>query len=166
VEEIPPKDAEPSTRAVNAAVRAALPFEDRRDFTDARRGLIATLPEGIARAASGQIIWRLSDYDFLDAEEAPATVNPSLWRMARLNREAGLFHVTDRVYQLRSIDIANMTIVETDNGIVIIDADDLRNRPGRSRALLRAPAAPADRRDHLYPQPRRSFRRHQRHSLG
>ena len=40
---IPPKDAEPSTRAVNAAVRAALPFEDRRDFTDARRGLIATL---------------------------------------------------------------------------------------------------------------------------
>jgi alkyl sulfatase BDS1-like metallo-beta-lactamase superfamily hydrolase len=121
VAEIPPKDAEPSTRAVNAAVRAALPFEDRRDFTDARRGLIATLPEGIARAASGQIIWRLSDYDFLDAEEAPATVNPSLWRMARLNREAGLFHVTDRVYQLRSIDIANMTIVETYNGIVIID---------------------------------------------
>jgi alkyl sulfatase BDS1-like metallo-beta-lactamase superfamily hydrolase len=82
----PPKDAEPATRAVNAAVRAALPFEDRRDFTDARRGLIATLPEGIARAASGQVIWRLSDYDFLNAEEAPATVNPSLWRMARLNR--------------------------------------------------------------------------------
>jgi alkyl sulfatase BDS1-like metallo-beta-lactamase superfamily hydrolase len=118
---IPPKDAEPSTRAANAAVRAALPFEDRRDFTDARRGLIAALPEGIARAASGQIIWRLSDYVFLDAEEAPATVNPSLWRMARLNREAGLFHVTDRVYQLRSLDIANMTIVETDNGLVIID---------------------------------------------
>jgi alkyl sulfatase BDS1-like metallo-beta-lactamase superfamily hydrolase len=121
VANIPPKDAEPATRAMNAAVRAALPFADRRDFTDARRGLIATLPGGIARAASGQVIWRLSDYDFLDAEEAPATVNPSLWRMARLNREAGLFHVTDRVYQLRSIDIANMTIVETDNGLVIID---------------------------------------------
>jgi alkyl sulfatase BDS1-like metallo-beta-lactamase superfamily hydrolase len=121
VANILPKDAEPATRAANAAVRAALPFEDRRDFTDARRGLIATLPGGIARAASGQVIWRLSDYDFLDAEEAPATVNPSLWRMARLNREAGLFHVTDRVYQLRSLDIANMTIVETDNGLVIID---------------------------------------------
>ena len=118
---IPPKDAEPATRAANAVVRAALAFEDRRDFADARRGLIATLPEGIARAASGQIIWRLGDYDFLAAEEAPATVNPSLWRMARLNREAGLFHVTERVYQLRSIDIANMTVVETDNGIVIID---------------------------------------------
>src|SRR5215469_12088125 len=118
---IPPKDAEPSTRAANAAVRDALPFEDRRDFTAARRGLIATLPEGMARAASGQIICRPSDYDFLEAEEAPATVNPSLWRMARLNREAGLFHVTDRVYQLRSLDIANMTIVETDNSLVIID---------------------------------------------
>ena len=118
---IPPRDAEPATRAANAAVRTALPFEDGRDFANARRGLIATLPEGIARAASGQVIWRLSDYDFLDAEEAPATVNPSLWRMARLNREAGLFHVTDRVYQLRSLDIANMTIVETDSGLVIID---------------------------------------------
>src|SRR5215469_5383972 len=118
---VPPKDAETATRAANAAVRAALPFADRRDFADARRGLVAGLPDGIARAASGQVIWRLGDYDFLDVEEAPATVNPSLWRMARLNREAGLFHVTDRVYQLRSLDIANMTIVETDNGLVIID---------------------------------------------
>ncbi|HTT81468.1 MAG TPA: alkyl sulfatase dimerization domain-containing protein, partial [Stellaceae bacterium] len=118
---IMPKDAEPATRAANTAVRAALPFEDRRDFADARRGLIAELPEGIVRAASGNVVWNLRDYDFLDAEEAPATVNPSLWRMARLNRVGGLFHVTDRVYQLRSIDIANMTIVEGDSGIVVID---------------------------------------------
>lgn len=118
---IAPKAAEAATQAANAAVRAALPFADRRDFADARRGLIAELPDGIARAASGQIIWRLSDYDFLEPEEAPATVNPSLWRMARLNRVGGLFHVTDRVYQLRSIDIANMTIVEGDSGIVVID---------------------------------------------
>jgi alkyl sulfatase BDS1-like metallo-beta-lactamase superfamily hydrolase len=117
----PPKDAAPSTAAANRKVRAALPFEDRRDFADARRGQIATLPDGIARSASGQIVWNLRDYDFLDAEEAPATVNPSLWRMARLNRESGLFQVAERVYQLRGIDLANMTIIEGDRGLVVID---------------------------------------------
>jgi alkyl sulfatase BDS1-like metallo-beta-lactamase superfamily hydrolase len=116
-----PKDAEPSTRAANAAIRAALPFEDRRDFADARRGLIATLPDGIARAASGQVVWNLSDYEFLAAEEAPATVNPSLWRMAQLNRVSGLFQVIDRIYQLRGLDLANMTIIEGDTGLIVID---------------------------------------------
>jgi alkyl sulfatase BDS1-like metallo-beta-lactamase superfamily hydrolase len=116
-----PKDAEPSTRAANAALRAVLPFEDRRDFEDARRGLIATLPDGIARAASGQIVWNLSDYEFLAAEEAPATVNPSLWRMAQLNRVSGLFQVIDRIYQLRGLDLANMTIIEGDTGLIVID---------------------------------------------
>src|ERR1700732_4354843 len=56
-----PKYAEPSTRAANAALRAVLPFEDRRDFEDTRRGLIATLPDGVARAASGQIVWNPAD---------------------------------------------------------------------------------------------------------
>ncbi|HTV89577.1 MAG TPA: MBL fold metallo-hydrolase [Stellaceae bacterium] len=118
---IPPKDAEPATRAANAAMRSALPFEDRRDFTDVRRGLIAELPDGVVRAASGQVVWSLREYDFLDAGEAPATVNPSLWRMARLNRAAGLFQVTDRVYQLRGLDLANMTIIEAADGIIVID---------------------------------------------
>jgi alkyl sulfatase BDS1-like metallo-beta-lactamase superfamily hydrolase len=116
-----PKDAEPSTRAANAALRAVLPFEDRRDFEDTRRGLIATLPDGVARAASGQIVWNLSDYEFLAAEEAPATVNPSLWRMAQLNRVSGLFQVIDRIYQLRGLDLANMTIIEGDTGLIVID---------------------------------------------
>jgi alkyl sulfatase BDS1-like metallo-beta-lactamase superfamily hydrolase len=116
-----PKDAEPSTRAANAAVRSRLPFDDRRDFDDARRGLIATLPDGIARAASGQVVWNLSDYNFLDAAEAPATVNPSLWRMAQLNRASGLFRVADRVYQLRGLDLANMTLIEGDTGLIVID---------------------------------------------
>ncbi len=60
-------------------------------------------------------------YAFLQKEEAPATVNPSLWRQARLNAVNGLFQVTDRVYQVRGLDIANMTIVEGDTGLILID---------------------------------------------
>src|ERR1700720_3079460 len=134
-----PKDAEPSTRAANAALRAVLPFEDRRDFEDTRRGLIATLPDGVARAASGQIVWNLSDYEFLAAEEAPATVNPSLWRMAQLNRVSGLFQVIDRIYQLRGLDLANMTIIEGDTGLIILEG--AQPRPLR-RPLHRWRGAP------------------------
>ena len=58
---------------------------------------------------------------FIDGELAPATVNPSLWRMARLNMANGLFKVTDRLYQLRGFDIANMTVIEGDTGLILID---------------------------------------------
>jgi alkyl sulfatase BDS1-like metallo-beta-lactamase superfamily hydrolase len=102
-------------------VRAALPFDDVCDLADARRGLIAELPEGIARDAAGRIVWNLQDWDFLSDEDAPTTVNPSLWRIARLNRIAGLSEVAPRVYQLRGLDLANMTIVEGESGLIVID---------------------------------------------
>src|SRR6266849_6885254 len=40
------KDAEPSTRAANEAFATSLPFSDRADFDDAKRGFIATVPDG------------------------------------------------------------------------------------------------------------------------
>ena len=116
-----PKDAEPATRRANAAVLERLPFDDRRDYAEARRGFIATLPDGTVRNAAGTVLWNLRDYDFLAADEAPPTVNPSLWRMAQLNLVSGLFKVVDRVYQIRGFDIANMTIIEGDSGLIIID---------------------------------------------
>ena len=60
-------------------------------------------------------------YGFEDADQAPETVNPSLWRQAQLNKTAGLFEVTDRVYQLRGLDISNLSIIEGDTGIIVID---------------------------------------------
>jgi alkyl sulfatase BDS1-like metallo-beta-lactamase superfamily hydrolase len=116
-----PKDAEPATRRANEAVLAALPFEDRGDFEDARRGLIAPLPEGVIRSESGGVVWNLRAYEFLNGRKAPPTVNPSLWRMAQLNLENGLFRVVDRIYQIRGLDLANMTIIEGDSGLIIID---------------------------------------------
>jgi alkyl sulfatase BDS1-like metallo-beta-lactamase superfamily hydrolase len=116
-----PQDATPITRARNRAVLDALPFGDRQDFADARRGFIGTLPEVEITNAQGRVVWSLKDYAFLADEDAPPTVNPSLWRQARLNMENGLFHVTEGIYQIRGFDLSNMTLIEGERGVIVID---------------------------------------------
>ena len=115
------KDAEPASRAVNDTFLKTLPFNDRADFEDAKRGFIATLPDGIVTGPDGKPAWNSKQYDFLNSDQVPATVNPSLWRQAQLNAINGLFKVTDRVYQVRGIDISNMTIIEGNTGLILID---------------------------------------------
>jgi len=115
------KDATPPTCAHNRSFLDALPFGDRADFEDASRGFIGTLPKVEFRTAEGRVIYSLEDYAFLAHEQAPDTVNPSLWRQARLNMNNGLFQVTDRIYQVRGFDISNMTIIEGSRGVIVID---------------------------------------------
>src|SRR6266496_6478448 len=105
-----PKPAEPSVAAANRAVLSKLPFADRQDFEDAARGFIATKNNAADLAL----------YDFLK-RDAPPTANPSLWRQAQLNAIHGLFKVTDGIYQLRGLSLANMTIVEGSTGLIVID---------------------------------------------
>jgi len=118
-----PKPAEPATVQANAAFGAGLPWADRQAFDDARRGFIAALPGGVVAgpAAGGPPAWNMAAYGFLDKPEAPATVNPSLWRQAQLNAIQGLFQVADGMYQLRGLDLANMTVVEGRTGLIVID---------------------------------------------
>ncbi|HET8530070.1 MAG TPA: MBL fold metallo-hydrolase, partial [Methylomirabilota bacterium] len=116
-----PQDATPATRAHQRAVLDALPFADTQDFEDAARGFVATLPEVSIRNAQGRVVWSLRDYAFLATAEPPPTVNPSLWRQARLNLHHGLFQVTERVYQIRGFDLSNMTIIEGERGLIVID---------------------------------------------
>ena len=137
-------DAEPATRAANEAFVKSLPFSDRADFDDVKRGFIATLPDGVIAGPGPRPAWDTKPYAFLQKDEVPATVNPSLWRQAQLNAVNGLFKVTDRVYQVRGLDLANLTIIEGDSGLILIDpllsnetakaALDLylANRPARS----------------------------------
>ena len=70
----------------------------------------------------GQIVWDRRPYSFLDSAEAPDTVNPSLWRQARLNAEHGLFEVVpDKVWQVRGYDISVMTIIRGKTGWIVVD---------------------------------------------
>lgn len=115
--------AEPAseqTRANNAAMLEQRPFSNDADFAAVSRGLIAPF-KGQVVDANGKPIWNLASYDFLKQKDSPATVNPSLWRMAQLNNHAGLFEVVPGLYQVRGLDLANMTIIEGDDGLIIID---------------------------------------------
>ncbi len=116
------KAATQYTQQVNQNYAKSLPFGDRQDFDDAQRGFIAPLlDEGILRDANGKPYYRGEDYKFDINAPAPETVNPSLWRQSQINGISGLFKVTDRMYQVRSQDISNITFIEGDTGIIVID---------------------------------------------
>ena len=108
------------TRAANAQMSQTLPWADREDEDFASRGFIAQWDQLQIRAADGHVVWDFNAYNFL-TPDVPETVNPSLWRQARLLARAGLFQVSDRVYQVRGFDVSNMTIVVGDTGLIIID---------------------------------------------
>jgi alkyl sulfatase BDS1-like metallo-beta-lactamase superfamily hydrolase len=116
-----PKDAAPSVVAQHAATLQALPFSDTRDFDDAERGFLGTVQKAHITSAQGRVVWSLEPYGFLSSEEAPPTVDPSLWRQSRLNMHHGLFEVVPGVYQVRGLDIANMTLIEGDSGVIVVD---------------------------------------------
>ena len=98
----------------------SLPFSDARDFEDATRGLVASLDPCVIRAEDGRVVWDNDAYDFLRSE-APTTANPSLWRQSRLVAIQGLFEVTPGIYQVRGLDLSNITFVEGEAGVIVID---------------------------------------------
>jgi alkyl sulfatase BDS1-like metallo-beta-lactamase superfamily hydrolase len=119
------KDATSHTASRNWAAHRALDFSDEGDFELARRGRIAEPRPRRVTGRFGQSVWDLDDYAFEEdpasRDDAPLTVNPSLWRQARLNNIAGLFEVTPRVFQVRGLDISNVTFVAGETGWVVID---------------------------------------------
>ncbi|MFC6013069.1 alkyl/aryl-sulfatase [Nocardia lasii] len=95
-------------------------FDDSTDFANARRGLVAELNPPVITAADGRVVWDIRAYDFLDGP-CPPSANPSLWRQGQLCDIQGLFEVTEGIYQVRNLDLSNMTIVEAETGVIIID---------------------------------------------
>jgi alkyl sulfatase BDS1-like metallo-beta-lactamase superfamily hydrolase len=116
------KDATEATRAANAELLRQLPFSDTSDFDDAKRGLIAPLPAEMIQGQGGNRIWNPGQYSFITpGAAAPPTVNPSLWRQSQLINISGLFEVTDGIYQVRNLDLSNMTIIEGREGVTVVD---------------------------------------------
>jgi alkyl sulfatase BDS1-like metallo-beta-lactamase superfamily hydrolase len=99
---------------------ASLPFDDTRDFEDADRGFITSKQPCVIHAADGRVVWDNDCYAFLTGD-APASVHPSLWRQSTLTAKQGLYQVVEGIYQVRGFDISNVTFVETDTGIIVID---------------------------------------------
>ena len=111
--------------------------DDSEDWADAQRGLLGMIDHGDIRNADGKPVWSLRGYGFLDDAKAADTVNPSLWRQARLNRIHGLFKVTERIYQVRGYDLANITFIEGDTGLRPVCGQFPRGRCGTTAGLTR-----------------------------
>jgi alkyl sulfatase BDS1-like metallo-beta-lactamase superfamily hydrolase len=101
------------------ADRAELPFGDTADFEATERGLVDA-GDPVVRNDAGEVVWDNGSYSFLTGD-APDTVHPSLWRQSTLAARQGLFEVTDGIYQVRGYDLSNMSIVEGDTGVIVID---------------------------------------------
>jgi alkyl sulfatase BDS1-like metallo-beta-lactamase superfamily hydrolase len=113
----------PPTAAIEHAHKehlGSLPFGDTADFEDADRGFIAAKQPCVIRAADGRVVWDNDSYSFLGGD-APTSVHPSLWRQATLAAKQGLYEVVPGIYQVRGFDISNVSFIETDNGIIVID---------------------------------------------
>jgi alkyl sulfatase BDS1-like metallo-beta-lactamase superfamily hydrolase len=109
-----------ATTRSNSEFGKELPFNDQQDFENAQRGLVAKDPDLRIKNTQGEFIWNQPGYEFMQGD-APASVNPSLWRQGRLNNIHGLFKVTEGIYQLRGHDLANMTIIQGKTGWIIVD---------------------------------------------
>jgi alkyl sulfatase BDS1-like metallo-beta-lactamase superfamily hydrolase len=113
----------PAERAIVAAhqkLSGSLPFADASDNEDSSRGFIAALSPAVVHAADGRVVWDNDKYSFLSGA-APTTVNPSLWRQSGLVAKQGLFEVVEGIYQVRGLDLSNITFVEGDTGVIVID---------------------------------------------
>ena len=121
---------------------------DTTDFTNAQRGLIESLNPCTIYMADGGSCWDSEPFSFLSTTGPLDTVNSSLQRQSQLCLYQGLFLVTEGVYQVRGFDISNISFVETDTNVIVIDpliskecaqkALELyqKHRPGRSVVAL------------------------------
>ncbi|MES2129054.1 MAG: alkyl sulfatase dimerization domain-containing protein [Pseudomonadota bacterium] len=116
-----PLPATPATIAAQAESARALPAPDPDLQADLERGYLGSSPDAETRAADGRVVYTLKGYEFLNDAPAPATVHPGLWEQARKSMRHGLYRVTEGFYQVRGMDLTNMTIVEGKTGLIVID---------------------------------------------
>jgi alkyl sulfatase BDS1-like metallo-beta-lactamase superfamily hydrolase len=118
----PEKPPSSYTVAQQKALRESLPFDDRRDFEEHRRGFIAAPPYRRIEDNAGELVWDIGQYDFLLDGEDFDSIHPSLQRIATLNMNYGLYEVVPgTIYQVRGFDLSNMTLIRGRTGWIIFD---------------------------------------------
>lgn len=115
------KEATKTTQDKNKEVYALLDFSDEQEREFAEKGLIAAPKSLELKDEKGKVVWSQKAYSFVENADAPATVNPSLWRNTQLNHLYGLFEVADGIYQVRGYDMTNITFIKGDTGWIVFD---------------------------------------------
>ena len=140
-------------------VRGTLPFSDTDDFEDAQRGFIAARTPNAIHDATRAVVWDNDTYDFLNGD-APDTVNPSLWRQSQLDAIQGLFEVVEGIYQVRGFDLSNITFIEGETGVLVLDPLVTEETAAAApRAVPRAPRGPSSHGRAVHPPARGPLRR-------
>jgi alkyl sulfatase BDS1-like metallo-beta-lactamase superfamily hydrolase len=118
-----PSDKAPSkfTLEVLKKAKATLPFADKRDFEEQKKGSIAPMKDLTIMADAGHVAWDMERFQFLDQQDEFDSIHPSLHRISRLNNNYGLYEVIPGLYQVRGLDISNITFVGGETGWIVID---------------------------------------------
>lgn len=131
-----PKPVSSTVASQNQALLNSLPFSDTQDFEDAERGFLGKRAPNAITNADGAVIWDNDTYDFLRGD-APDTANPSLWRQSTLNAIQGLFEVVPGIYQVRGFDLSNVTFIEGETGVLVLDPLVTQETAAAALALYR-----------------------------
>lgn len=120
-----PKGKEPSkyTIEIQKGLRATLPFGDKRDADEAKKGFLAAPAYKQIKAEAGNVAWDMTSYEWLlKDDKAFDSIHPSLQRQAILNMAYGLYEVVPgKIYQVRGFDLANISFIKSDTGWIIFD---------------------------------------------
>ena len=119
-----PKGKMPSKYTVEKQqeLRKTLPFADKQDFEEQKKGFIAAPEYTQIMAEKGHVAWDMGKYDFLLEEGKDFdSIHPSLQRQAILNMNYGLYEVIPGIYQVRGFDLANISFIKSDTGWIVFD---------------------------------------------
>jgi alkyl sulfatase BDS1-like metallo-beta-lactamase superfamily hydrolase len=118
-----PKGKPPSehTLEVIRKARQTFPFDDTRDYDEAAKGFIAPLDPMVVPADAGGTAWDVERYEWLTKGRDFDSIHPSLQRQSELNQKTGLFEIIPGIYQIRGLDLANLTFVRGKEGWIVFD---------------------------------------------
>ena len=118
-----PKGKMPSkyTVELQKKLKETLPFEDKRDFEEQKKGFIAAPPYKQIKAEAGHVAWDMGSYEWLLQGKDFDSIHPSLQRQAILNMNYGLYEVIPGIYQVRGFDLANISFIKSKTGWIVFD---------------------------------------------
>lgn len=71
---------------------------------------------------AGNTVWDLNQFSFYENDAVSDTIHPSLWLNGKSCYSAGVFEVVkDAIYQVRGLDLSNLTIIKGKTGWIVQD---------------------------------------------
>ncbi len=118
-----PKGKAPSkfTLEILRQAKAGLPFDDVRDLEEQKKGLIAPMKDLKIGADAGHVAWDMQRFQFLNEKDEFDSIHPSLLRQSKLNNNYGLYEVIPGIYQVRGLDLSDITFVRGKTGWIVFD---------------------------------------------